>query len=686
MTNKNNPLLALWTTQFGLPSFGEIKAEHFSPAFDQAFKLARAEVEKIAGREEAANFSNTIEALELSGKKLRQVASVFFNLSGAHTSDELQTIERDVAPKLAKHRLKILLNDALFKRIGALYATRAELGLNLEQEEVLERYYKMFVRAGANLQGVDRERMAEIDQRLAVIGINFSQNVLSDENSYELVIENDLDLAGLPDFLKAAAKRNADDRGHAGKYAITLSRSSIEPFLQFSERRDLREQAFRAWTDRGEGGVGNEKTDNRKIVAETISLRAERAKLLGHDTYAAYKLDNQMAKTPQAAQNLLLQVWEPARVRANEECEKLQAMVQQEGGNFNIEAWDWRYYSEKVRKQEHDIDESEIKPYLQLDLMIAAAFDTANRLFGLNLKELFNLPVYHKDVRVFEVTAKNGSHVGLFLGDYFARPSKRSGAWMSNFRAQEKLSGDISPIIVNVMNFSQGAEGEATLLTFDDARTLFHEFGHALHGLLSNVTYPMVSGTNVARDFVELPSQLYEHWLSQPEVLRRYAVHYQTGEAMPDDLLKRLLAAENFNQGFATVEYVSSALVDMDLHLLDTEQAKKLDVSEFETAALEKIGMPAQITMRHRIPHFAHAFAGEGYSAGYYSYMWSEVMDADAFKAFEETGDIFDRETAERLAEFIYSAGGRQDPADAYKAFRGRMPGIEALLEKRGLA
>ncbi len=676
-----NPLLSDWTTPFELPPFADIKPDHFTEAFEKAMAEGRAEVDAIADQQTEPTFENTIVALEKAGETLSRVARTFFNLSGAHTNPELQAIERDIAPKLAKHSSETLLNGVLFDRIATLWDKKNDLGLNEEEARVLERYHKMFQRAGAGLEANDKSRMAEISQRLATLGTSFSQNVLKDEADYQLVLETEEDRSGLPDFLLAAAEEAARERGLNGKHVITLSRSSIEPFLQFSSNRALREEAFKAWSARGENGGD---TDNRAIVAETIGLRAEKAKLLGFDTFADFKLDDTMAKTPQAVRDLLMKVWQPAVIRAAEEEAKLADMARSEGGNFKIAPWDWRYYSEKVRKAEHDLDEAEIKPYLQLDRVIAAAFDTAHRLFGLNFEEKKGLPVYHPDVRVFEVTDRDGKHVGLFLGDYFARPSKRSGAWMSAFRSQHRLKGDVSPIIVNVMNFSKGAQGEATLLTFDDANTLFHEFGHALHGLLSNVTYPIISGTSVARDFVELPSQLYEHWLSRPEVLSRYAVHYRTGEPMPKDLLDKLLAAENFNQGFATVEYTACALVDLEVHLLtDTD---KLDVTAYERQALAKIGMPEAITMRHRVPHFAHAFAGDGYSAGYYSYMWSEVMDADAFGAFEEAGDIFHKETAERLYTHIYSAGGRPDPEETYKAFRGRAPKIDALLEKRGLA
>jgi len=676
-----NPLLSDWNTPFELPPFAAIEPFHFEEAFEISMREARAESDRIAGQDEEPTFENTIVALEKSGKLLTRVARTFFNLAGAHTNEAIQRIEREVAPKLAKHSSDMLLDARLYGRIANLWQRRDSLGLSEEDAMVLERYQKMFQRAGAGLDEPGKARMAEISQRLATLGTSFSQNVLKDESDFQLVLETEEDLAGLPDFLLAAASQAARERGLEGKHVITLSRSSIEPFLQFSTNRALREEAFRGWTARGENGGD---TDNRAIVAETLRLRAEKARMLGFDNYAAFKLDDTMAKTPENVRGLLTKVWEPAVTQARQEADKLAEMARGDGENHEIEAWDWRYYSEKVRKAEHDLDETELKPFLQLENIIQAAFDTAGRLFGLSFRELKGMPVYHPDVRVFEVLDGSGKHVGLFLGDYFARASKRSGAWMSAFRSQHKLDGKVSPIIVNVMNFSKGRPGEATLLTFDDARTLFHEFGHGLHGLLSDVTYPMISGTSVARDFVELPSQLYEHWLSQPQVLSKYAVHYKTGEAMPAELLEKLLAAANFNQGFATVEYTASALVDLELHLIGDPTA--LDTGAFEKEALGRIGMPSAITMRHRIPHFQHIFSGDGYSAGYYSYMWSEVMDADAFEAFEEKGDVFDRETAGRLLTYIYASGGRQDPEKAYLAFRGRAPRIDALLEKRGFA
>ena len=499
-----------------------------------------------------------------------------------------------------------------------------------------------------------------------------------------LELESEEDLAGLPDFLRAAARAAADERGRAGKHVITTSRSSVEPFLQFSERRDLREKIFRAWIARGDGGGA---TDNKAIIAETAALREERAHLLGYASYAHYRLDDAMAKTPQAVRALLEQVWEPARRHATADRDALQELVQVEGKNFKLAPWDWRYYAEKLRKLRCDVDETTIKPYFQLDRIIEAAFYTANRLFGLSFERRDDIPVWHEDVRVWQVRDAQGRERGLFFGDYFARSSKHGGAWMTSLREQERLGGDIRPVIVNVMNFSKASEGEPVLLSFEDARTLFHEFGHALHGLLSDVTYPMVAGTSVLQDWVELPSQLYEHWLERPELLSRFAVHSRTGEPMPQDLLRRLIAARTFNQGCATLEYVASALLDLELHertSRDGERSDGLDIKAFEKATLARIGMPPEIVMRHRPTHFQHIFGG-GYAAGYYSYMWSEVLDADAFAAFEETGDIFDAATARKLRDHVYAAGGSRDPAELYLAFRGRLPSAEGLLKRRGL-
>jgi peptidyl-dipeptidase Dcp len=674
-----NPLLDTWTAPFDAPPFGDIAPEHFRPAFDRALDENRAEISAIAGSSEAPTFENTVEAMERSGALLSRVASVFYNLAGSHTNDAIEEVERDMAPVLARHNSDIYLNDDLFRRIAAVYAQRDALPLSPEQKRVLERYHTNFVRSGGGQPEAAKKRLAEITERLATLSTQFGQNVLADEREWKLVLDTEAELDGLSEAQIAAAKKAAEDRDLPGKHVITLARSSIEPFLQSSTRRDLREKAYAAWTSRGEHDGSS---DNRPLVAEMIQLRAERAKLLGYPSFAHFKLDDVMAKTPEAVRSLLDSVWTPAKVRAASEEADLQKLAAARGDNIAIAPWDWRFYSEKVRAERFDLDDAEIKPYLQLDKLILAAFDTATRLFGLHFHERTDIPLYHPDVRAWEVTDAEGRHVGLFLGDYFARSSKHSGAWMSSYRDQEKLRGDIRPIIVNVMNFSKPPEGKPALLTMDDARTLFHEFGHGLHGLLSDVTYPLISGTSVARDFVELPSQLYEHWLEQREVLRRFAVHSETGESMPEALLEKLLAARRFNQGFSTVEYTASALVDLEFHLLP--DAKDLDPILFEREVLTRIGMPSAISMRHRTPHFGHIFSG-GYSAGYYSYLWSEVLDADAFRAFEEAGDIFDPATAKKLKEFIYSAGGRQDPHAAYLAFRGHDPSPEALLKKRGL-
>jgi peptidyl-dipeptidase Dcp len=680
----DNPLLENWTSPFGVPPFARIRPEHFLPAFTDAFTAHAAEVAAVASDPAEPSFANTIEALERAGETLNRVSNAFHVLAEAHTNDALLAAERELAPLRAQHWNKILLDEGLFRRVDALYRRSGELELTPEQARVLERYHAMFKRAGAALDDHAKARLAEINERLATLGTAFSQNVLADEQNYVLELESEEDLAGLPDFLRAAARAAADERGRAGKHVITTSRSSVEPFLQFSERRDLREKIFRAWTARGDGGGA---TDNKAIIAETAALREERAHLLGYASFAHYRLDDAMAKTPQAVRSLLEQVWEPARRHATADRDALQELVQAEGKNFKLAPWDWRYYAEKLRKLRCDVDEATIKPYFQLDRIIEAAFYTANRLFGLSFERRDDIPVWHEDVRVWQVRDAQGRERGLFFGDYFARSSKHSGAWMTSLREQERLGGDIRPVIVNVMNFSKASEGEPVLLSFEDARTLFHEFGHALHGLLSDVTYPMVAGTSVLLDWVELPSQLYEHWLERPELLSRFAVHSRTGEPMPQDLLRRLIAARTFNQGCATLEYVASALLDLELHertSRDGERSDGLDIKAFEKATVARIGMPPEIVMRHRPTHFQHIFGG-GYAAGYYSYMWSEVLDADAFAAFEETGDIFDTATARKLRDHVYAAGGSRDPTELYLAFRGRLPSAEGLLKRRGL-
>ncbi len=669
-----NPLLDDWDTPSGLPPFAAIADGDFAPAFEAALAEARTCVDRIARDPAAPDFANTIEALERSGRTLGRVAAVFFGLAGADTNDAREALQRDLSPKLAAHRAETMLNPALFARVDALMAKKDALGLTPEQERVLTLYHRMFVRAGARLEGDERVRLKAILERLATLTTTFGQNVLADERDWEMTLAP-ADLDGLPADLVAAMAEAAESRGRAG-HVLTLSRSIVVPFLQFSPRRDLREAAFRAWAARGENGGA---TDNRAIVAEILALRAEQARLLGYPDFAAFKLEPQMARTPEAVRELLMAVWAPARAQAEADADRLAETMRADGVNGPLAPWDWRYYAARREAAEHDLDQATLKPYLVLDNVIAAAFDVAGRLFGLSFHPVA-AELYHPDARVWEVR-RGARHMGHFIGDWFARPSKRSGAWCTSFRDQRTLDGEVRPIAVNVCNFAKAPAGEPNLLTFDDAHTLFHEMGHALHVLLSDVTYDFISGTSVARDFVELPSQLYEHWLETPEVLEAHARHAVTGAPMPRALMERLIAARNFDIGFATVEYLASALVDLDFHVGDPPA----DPMAAQAATLARLGMPAAIVMRHATPHFQHVFAGEGYSAGYYSYMWSEVMDADAFAAFRETGDVFDAETAARLATRILAAGGSRDEAELYRAFRGRMPGVEALLRQRGL-
>ena len=683
-TPGDNPLLEDWIGPFGVPPFSRIKPGHFMPAFAHAFAEHTGEVAAVAADRAAPTFANTIDALETAGQTLTRVSNVFDLLASADTNDDILEIERELAPLEAKHWNRILMDEALFGRVDALWREREQLALTPEQARVLERSHVMFTRAGAALEPAAKARLAAVNERLASRATDFGQNVLADEQASTFELDGEADLEGLPDFVRSAARAAAAERGVEGKYLVTTSRSSVEPFLQFSSRRDLREKIFRAWIARGDGGGA---TDNKAIIAEMAALRAERARLIGYPSFAHYRLDDTMAKTPPAVRALLDRVWAPARSHALADRDALQALVQAEGKNFALAPWDWRYYAEKLRKARCDVDEATIKPYFQLEQMIEAAFYTANRLFGLSFERRRDVAAWHEDVRVWEVRDRAGRHRGLFFGDYFARPSKHSGAWMTSLRDQEKLAREVAPIIVNVMNFPKSAPGEPVLLSFDDARTLFHEFGHALHGLLSDVTYPMIAGTGVLQDWVELPSQLYEHWLERPEILTRFAVHYRTGEPMPADLLRRLIAARTFNQGCATLEYSSSALLDLDLHLRGADaqpQAQALGIDAFEQTTLARLEMPPEIVMRHRPPHFTHIFGG-GYAAGYYSYLWSEVLDADAFAAFEETGDVFDPALAKKLHDHVYAAGGSRDPRELYLAFRGRMPTPDGLLKRRGL-
>ena len=675
-----NPFFAPWDTPFGIPPFDQIRPEHFPAAFDRGMQEQTAEIAAIVASPGPPSFADTIEAFERSGRLLDRVSRVFSNLDSSNTNPALEAIARDYAPKLAQHRTRIDLDPGLFARIADLYSRRGELGLAEDQARLLERYHLRLVRAGALLSPDQKARMGAITERLATLHTLFGQNVLHDEREWRLVLDA-ADLDGLPAFARAAAAQAAEERDLPGRYVVTLARSSIEPFLTFSSRRDLRRIAHDAWTTRG---THPGDADNTPLIREIVALRAEQARLLGYENFAAYRLDDSMAKTADAVEHLLLEVWNPAKRKARGEQAALEQAARAEGLNEPLEPWDWRYYSEKVRRAQYDLDEAEVKPYFVLDNMVAAAFDTARQLFGLTFTARGDLPVYHPDVRVWEVRDQAGEHVGLFLHDNFARPGKHSGAWSSRYRDQQNLDGPVTPIVVNNNNFAKSdtAGGGPTLLSFDDAETLFHEFGHGLHALLSKVRYPSQSGTAVRRDFVEFPSQVFEHWMSAPENLRKYARHYQTGEPIPEALMNRLLAARTFNEGFATVEYTASALIDLELHR--DPHPGNLDPDRFEREFLKAYEVPREIGLRHRPAHFQHLFAGGGYAAGYYAYLWAEVLDADGFAAFTETGNVFDPSLAARLKD-IYSSGDTRDPMELYRAFRGRDPKIAALLQQRGL-
>jgi peptidyl-dipeptidase Dcp len=669
-----------WNGKLGLPDFAAIKDEELADVFDAAFAAHAAEIEAIADNSEPATIENTLKAMELGGEALDRVSSIFGAKAGANTNDVIQALERDLAPKMSRHFASITMNKKLFARINALWEKREKF--DAETARVLDQSRAGFVRAGALLNDEDQTRFKQIDERLAELSTNFGQNVLKDESDWVMFV-SPADLESLPDFLVSSMKSAATERGKPEAWALTLSRSIVEPFLSLSPRRDLREVLFNAFIKRGENGGDS---DNTAIIAEMLALRSEKAKLLGFATFADFKLDKTMAAKPANVYQLLNPVWEAARKKAGIDQKALGELAQQTGANADIQPWDWRYYAEKLRAKTYAFDEAELKPYLQLDNMIAAAFDVAQRLFGLTFEEQNGLTAWHEDSRVWRVFGQNDQgdkqQIGVFIGDYFARSSKQSGAWMSELQGQHGLDSGRQPIIYNVCNFAKPAEGEPALLSFDDARTLFHEFGHAMHGMLSNVTWPSVSGTNVYRDFVELPSQLYEHWLSVPEVLAKYAIHAETSEPMPKALMEKLKAARTFDSAFNAVEFTASALTDMAYHSRPEVPA---DPMAFEKEELARIQMPDAIAMRHRSTHFGHIFSG-GYSAGYYSYLWSEVLDADAFAAFEETGDPFNAELSKKLKDNIYAAGGTKDPTVLYAAFRGNMPNADAMMKKRGLA
>ena len=676
----SNPLWAEWSTPHGLPPFDLIRAEHFAPALQAAMREHLAELDAIASQPAAPDFDNTVAAFDRCARRLSRIESVFYNLTASQTSPALQAVQRDMAAPMAAHYSAVFMHAGVFERIDALHARREALQLPAEALRLLERTHLDFVLSGAKFAADAQARYAQVMERLAELTTRFAQNVLHDESSYQLVLHDEAELAGLPPFVRDAARQAAADRGVEGAWVITLSRSLIVPFLTFSQRRDLREQAWRAWVGRGEHDGEH---DNRSVARQILELRNEQARLHGHASYADYALTDTMAGTRAAVMKLLDDVWPRALAAVAHEREELQAVA----GDGPIEAWDWRYWAEKVRQQRYALDDGEIKPYFPLPGMVQAAFDVAGRLFGLRFTLREDLPVYHPDVKAYEVRNAGGALVAIFLQDNYARPTKRSGAWMSSLRVQsrnEPGGGPSIPVVLNNNNFAKGAPGAPTLLSLDDARTLFHEFGHGLHGMLSDVTYERLSGTNVLRDFVELPSQLFEHWLSEPVVLKQHARHWQTDAPIPDELIERMRKARRFNQGYETVRYCASAMVDMAVHALPREQLPE-DLCVFETETLQRLGLPDGVGMNHRLVHFQHLFSSSGYAAGYYVYLWAEVLDADGYEAFKEAGDPFDARVAAVLLRYIYASGNSLEPGAAYAAFRGRAPKVEPLLRKRGL-
>jgi len=675
----DNPFFAAYTTPFEVPPFDKIKNEHYMPAFDRGIAEQKKEIEAIRDNAAAPTFANTIEAMELTGPLLTRVSDVFFNLNDSETNDTMQGIARDVAPKLSALNDDIYLDPKLFARVKKVYDDRKKLKLSAEQNRLLEETYKTFIRGGANLSEKDKEEFRTINERLSVLSLKFGENILEEENTYELVIDNKADLAGLGEADIQAAAATAKEKGKEGKWVFTLHKPSLIPFLTYAQNRGLREKIYHAYCERGNNGNA---LDNKTIVTEMSTLRARRANLLGFKSHADYVLDDNMARTPAKVYELLNKLWTPALARAESERAAMQELVDAEGGKFKLASWDWWYYAEKLKKARYDFDDSALRPYFVLDNVRKGMFETANRLFGITFEERTDLPKYHEEVRTFEVKDADGSLLAIYYVDFHPRPGKRNGAWMSEFRRQSNVGGvERRPVVVNVSNVSRATADEPALLSLDEVATLFHEFGHALHGILSDVTYSSLAGTSVANDFVEMPSQVIENWATQPEVLKTYAHHYKTGEVIPDDLIAKMINARLFNQGFGTVEYLAACYLDMDWHTITADAPK--DVIGFETERMNKLGLMPEIVARYRTTYFRHIFAG-GYSAGYYAYVWAEVVDADAFQAFKEAG-LFDKATADRFRKYILAAGGTDDPMVLYKKFRGREPEIGPLLERRGL-
>jgi peptidyl-dipeptidase Dcp len=686
----DNPFYQEWDTPFKVPPFNIIKDEHYMPAFKKGMEENLAEIDAIVNNSEVPTFANTLEELERSGKLLTKVQRVFFNLTGSNTNPKLQELQRELSPMISAHNDKITLNEGLFKRVEAVWQDRENLGLNAEQLKLLEATRKRFVRSGALLSKEQKAKITEINSKISKLSTAFGQNLLAETNGFELILDK-ADLDGLSEGIIAAAAETAAQKmekatteeekaKYKDKYVFTPHRSSMYPFLTESNRRDLREELYKSYVQRGDN---DNATDNKEVAAKIAKLRAERAKLMGYETYAHFVLEERMLKTPEEVYDLLMKLWKPALERAKVEVKDMQAVVDAEGHDFKIAAWDWWQYSEKVRKEKYDLDEAALKPYFSLDNVLNGVFATTNKLWGITFTELFNIEVYHPDARVWEVKDKDGTHLGIFIGDYFTRSNKRGGAWMSSFKGQSNLDGKQRPVVVNVCNFPAPVGDAPALLSFENVTTLFHEFGHAMHGILTNVTYRSMSGTAGPRDFTEFPAQILEHWASEPAILKSFATHYKTGEVIPDELIGKVLKASKFNQGFANTEYLAASLLDMDWHTITADDELK-DADAFEKASLTKIGLIDEIAPRYRSTYFAHIFSS-GYASGYYSYVHSAVLDSDGFEAFKETGDVFNPELAAKLRKHVYEKGSTEEAMELYKQFRGREPKIDALLKVRGL-
>jgi peptidyl-dipeptidase Dcp len=677
---ETNPFFTEWDTPFGTPPFDEIKLEHYLPAYEAGFKAQNEEIDAIINNKEEATFENTIVALDQTGMLLNKVKRVFNAMDGAMSSEEIQNISVEISPKLTKHNDDKNLNEALFNRVKEVYNKRESLGLNTEQNKLLQKYYDTFVRGGVNLDEKQKVEFREINKEIALLTLKFGKNVLNETNNFELVIDNKEDLDGLPENSIIGAAETAKEKGYEGKWVFTIHKPSMIPFLQYSTKRDLRKKLYTAYTMKGDN---NDSLDNKDILNKVVNLRLKRANILGYKNHSEYVLEEQMAGKPENVYNLFNKLWEPALKRASSERDEMQKIIDQEGNKFNLEPWDWWFYAEKLKKAKYDLDEEEVRPYFQVDNVINGVFGLSTKLWGVTFEERNDIAKYHPDVNVYEVKEADGKHIGILYTDYFPRASKRSGAWMDEFRRQYKKDGKmVTPIIYNVGNFSKPTGGKPALLSIDEVNTLFHEFGHAIHGLLSNCTYESISATETPRDFVEFPSQVMENWALHPDVLKTYAKHYETGEVISDELVKKIDNSSLFNQGFITVEYLAASILDMDYHTITEEQ--DINVNEFEKASMKKWGLISEILPRYRSSYFIHIMS-HNYSSGYYSYIWSAVLDADAFDAFVKTGDVYDKELAKKYREYILGSGGTDDSMELYRKFRGQDPSIDPLLTKRGL-